>query len=269
MRTFPRRIRTGLESGGNVFGVTIQLPSPDAVEMVGLTGYDFAWIDAEHGTLDLSDINTLVRSADAVGIDAIVRVPDHNPSFIQRVMDLGATGIMAPHIRTLADARGIVSAAKFAPEGIRGACPSTRAVGHLTTDWAGEYRTANADVLVYGLIEDLEGVENVEEIARESGLDGLVFGPFDLSMELGLDGDIAHPEVQRLHDRVTAAARDAGIEYIAIPSWEIGGFERLVADGVRMFNVTGDRGGLYMAYAGALADARTKISAQQRVEVNA
>ncbi|UFS58766.1 HpcH/HpaI aldolase family protein [Subtercola endophyticus] len=245
--------------------MTIQLPSADAVELVGLTGYDFAWIDAEHGTLDLSDINALIRAADAVDIDAIVRVPDHNPSFIQRVLDAGATGIMAPHIRTLEDARAIVAAAKFSPEGIRGACPSTRGVGHLALDWKKTYRTANDDVLVFGLIEDIEGVENVESIAKESGLDGLVFGPFDLSMALGLEGDVAHPQIEAMHTRVIEAARDAGIQYIAIPSWEFGGYEKLIANGVRMFNVTGDRGALYMSFMGALAESRAKIAEQTTI----
>ena len=172
MRTPHRRIRNKLDAGERVFGITVQLPSPDIVELAGYAGLDFAWIDAEHGTMDLGDINQLVRAADASGIDAIVRVPDHSPSFIQRVLDLGATGIMAPHVRTVAEAAGLVAAAKFAPAGIRGAWPATRAVGHLTFDWTRDYRRANEDVLVFGLVEDVEGVENVDAIAK-AGLDGL------------------------------------------------------------------------------------------------
>ena len=259
MRTPHRRIRNKLDAGERVFGITVQLPSPDIVELAGYAGLDFAWIDAEHGTMDLGDINQLVRAADASGIDAIVRVPDHSPSFIQRVLDLGATGIMAPHVRTVAEAAGLVAAAKFAPAGIRGACPATRAVGHLTFDWTRDYRRANEDVLVFGLIEDVEGVENVDAIAK-AGLDGLVFGPFDLSQSAGLEGDVGHHDIEDMHRRVTEAARAAGIEYIALPSWEFGGFEAMARNG-RIFNVSGDRGALFMAFHKARADAVEGLAA--------
>jgi 2-keto-3-deoxy-L-rhamnonate aldolase RhmA len=259
VRTPHRRIRSKLEAGERVFGITAQLPSPDIAEIAGYAGLDFVWIDAEHGTMDLADINQLIRAADAGGIDSIVRVPDHNPSFIQRVLDAGATGIMAPHVRSVADAAAVVSAAKFSPAGIRGACPATRAVGHLTFEWPAEYRRANADVLVFGLIEDAEGVDGVEAIARESGLDGLVFGPFDLSQEAGLEGNVAHPDIEKMHQRVTAAARAAGIEYVALPGWEFGGIEQLAENG-RIFNVTGDRGALFMAFQTARAELAGKLA---------
>jgi len=258
VRVASRRIRSKLEAGERVFGVTIQLASPDSVEIAGSAGLDFVWIDAEHGTMDLGDINGLLRASDAVGVDSIVRVPDHNPSFIQRVLDAGATGIMAPHVRSVADGAAIVSAAKFAPAGIRGACPATRSVGHLTSDWPTAYRRANDDVLVFGLIEDPEGVENVEAIAQESGLDGLLFGPFDLAQTFGLDGDIAHPEIVRMHDRVTAASREAGIEYVALGGWEPGGPDDWAKNG-RMFNVSGDRGMLHVGFSTALADMRKHL----------
>lgn len=242
MRMPPRRIRTKLEAGERAFGTTLQLPSPDNVEIAGDVGLDFAWIDAEHGTMDLSDINQMIRAADAVGIDAIIRVPDHNPSFIQRVLDAGATGIMAPHVRTGDEAAAIVASAKYAPTGDRGACPAVRSVGHMSADWITDYRRANADVLVFGLIEDPEGVENVEDIAS-SGIDGLLFGPFDLSQSAGLEGNAKHPDLVKQHDRVIAAVKAAGIEYIAIPVWEPGDL-KAVSEYARIFNVSGDRGAL-------------------------
>jgi 4-hydroxy-2-oxoheptanedioate aldolase len=259
VRVPSRRIRNKLEVGERVFGVTIQLASPDGVEIAGSVGLDFVWIDAEHGTMDLVDISGLVRAADAFGVDSIVRVPDHNPSFIQRVLDAGATGIMAPHVRTVADGAAIVAAAKFAPDGVRGACPATRSVGHLTSDWSTAYRSANDDVLVFGLIEDPEGVENVEAIAVESGLDGLLFGPFDLAQTSGLEGDIAHPEIVKMHDRVTAATRKAGIEYVALGGWEPGGPVDWAKNG-RMYNVSGDRGMLHVGFSMALADMRKHLA---------
>ncbi|MFJ8754942.1 HpcH/HpaI aldolase/citrate lyase family protein [Streptomyces sp. NPDC102441] len=237
------------------------MPSAEVVEIAGYTGHDFAWIDAEHGTMDLGDINTLVRAADASGIDSIVRVPDHNPSFIQRVLDAGATGIMAPHLRTAEDAAAIVAASKFEPQGTRGACPATRAVGHLADDWTFEYRRANSDTLVFGLIEDVEGVENVQAIASVPGLDGLVFGPFDLAMALGLEGDVSHPDIDKMQSKVVQATRDAGIEYVSIAGFGSGGLERMVASGSRIINVTGDRGLLYTVFKSSLTSTKDGLDA--------
>jgi 2-keto-3-deoxy-L-rhamnonate aldolase RhmA len=254
MRTPHRRIRNKLDAGGRAFGATLQLPSPEVVEIAGYAGLDYVWIDAEHGTMDLGDISQMVRAADAVGIDAIVRVPDHNPSFIQRVLDTGAAGIIAPHVRNAEEAAAIVAAAKFAPEGIRGACPATRSVGYLTFEWPSDYRRLNADVLVLGLIEDAEGVENVEAIAQESGIDGLLFGPVDLSQALGLDGDIQHPEIEKAHRRVVTAVKEAGIEYLSITAWEFGDLAE-VAEYSRILNVSGDRARLFVSFQSDLADA--------------
>ncbi|MTD57876.1 HpcH/HpaI aldolase family protein [Amycolatopsis pithecellobii] len=239
----PRRIRAAWEAGTVAYGVAVQLPSPDLVEIAGQAGLDYAWIDAEHGSLSLAEIRELIRGADAVGIDAIVRIADHDTSFIQRVLDLGAAGIMAAHVCTPEQAAALVAAARYAPAGLRGACPAVRSVGHVTTDWAGDRRRADEDVVVFGLIEDLEGVENVEAIASRSGLDGLVFGPFDLSMAHGLDGDVAHDEIQKLHDRVVRACREAGIEYVvANAAWEFGG---VAVTGSRTVTLAGDRGVLF------------------------
>lgn len=255
MRIAPRRIRTNLAAGSPSFGTCIQLPSPDAVEIAGYVGMDFAWIDAEHGSMDIGDVNHLVRAADAAGIDAIVRVPDHGASFIQKVLDMGAAGIIVPHLRSVEVGRTVTAAAKYAPDGVRGACPAVRAVGHVTTDWPGDLRRARGDLLVFGLIEDVEGVENIEEIAAESGLDGLVFGPFDLSMEMGLDGDPTNATVREMGVRVRKAAASAGIEYLALPGWD-DPVDTLAAEGVRLFNLSGDRGALFSAFSTAITEAK-------------
>ncbi|MCS7483741.1 HpcH/HpaI aldolase/citrate lyase family protein [Umezawaea endophytica] len=247
----PRRIRAAWEAGGVAYGVAVQLPSPDVVEVVGQAGFDYTWIDAEHGSLSLAEIRELIRGADAVGIDAIVRVADHDPSFIQRVLDLGAAGIMAAHVCTVEQTTALVAAARYAPAGRRGACPAVRSVGHVTTDWASDRRQADEDVLVFGLVEDPEGVENVEAIASRPGLDGLVFGPFDLSMAWGLDGDVAQAEIHEAHDRVVRACRDGGIEYVvANAAWEP---EDVVS---RTVTLAGDRGVLFDGLRALLAARR-------------
>ncbi|WP_286258976.1 HpcH/HpaI aldolase family protein [Streptomyces graminofaciens] len=254
----PRNIRAKLEAGQRAYGFAVQFPSPELVELGAAAGYDYVWIDAEHGSLDLSDLREMIRAADASGIDSIVRVPDHTPSFIQRVLDLGATGIMAPHVRTLEEATALVASAKYSPVGVRGACPFTRSVNHVSTDWPADYTRADRDVLVFGLIEDIEGVENLEAIAADSGLDALLCGPFDLGQALGLEADVSHPTVRDMHDRVVEACRKAGIEYVtAGVAWEFGAE---ATNGSRVITVVGDRGSIFEAWGKALQDVRSTLS---------
>lgn len=239
MRPSQRSIRQKLERGENAYGLPVQIPSPELVEIIGYLGYDFAWIDAEHGSLSLADLRHLIRAADAARVDALVRVPNSDITYIQRVLDMGAAAILVPHVRTLDEATMIAKAARYAPDGTRGACPFIRSVGHVSADWPADYQRADADILIFGLIEDIEGVENVEAIAAESGLDGLVFGPFDLSMSMGLKGQVGHPDVVKMHDRVVAATRSAGIEYVvASADWESGGVE---FSGAHIIATAGDR----------------------------
>lgn len=248
----PRRIREKLEEGGKALGVVIQLPSPEIVEMVGQAGYDYVWLDAEHGSFSLGELRELIRAADAVGIDSIVRVPDHSASFIQRVLDLGAAGIMAPHVRTLDEAKSLHAAIHFAPSGVRGACPSVRAVGHVSQDWVSDSAAAENDLLLIGLIEDPDAVNQIDALAHSGHFDALVYGPFDMSMALGFEGDVQHPEVRSIHRRVVDACRDAGIEYFSAGvAWE---FEGVESTGSRIITVTGDRAALFSSFDTALRD---------------
>lgn len=221
-KLLPNSYRAALAAGKNAVGFTVQMGSPKIVEAAGYAGYDFAWIDAEHGTMDLSLLVSMFRAAEAAEIATIVRVPDLTASFITRVLDAGANGIIGPHVRSKTDAEALVRAAKFSPAGDRGACPSTRATGHSAARWAEFSRHANQDTIVWALIEDTEGVENIGEIVAVAGLDAILFGPFDLSQSLGHGGRVDAAEVLELQSRVRAACERAGVELVSIVNWEPG-----------------------------------------------
>lgn len=237
----PNAIRRRLAQGDVALGAVVQMASPEAVEMLGLAGYDFAVIDTEHGTIDSALLVHMIRAADAVGVASIVRVPDHSSSHILRVLDAGAAGILAPHVRTPGDAMALVRSVKFAPEGERGACPSTRATGHLTRDWPSFVQQANRDTLVWCLIEDREALDAIDAIAAVPGVDGLMFGPFDLAQALGLPGQIGHPEVNTLRDKVLKAANARGVELISLSVWEPGGMAGARTRGARVVIEGSDR----------------------------
>jgi 4-hydroxy-2-oxoheptanedioate aldolase len=230
-----------IAAGDVAIGASAQMASPESVEMIGHAGYDFVWIDAEHGTMDLGILAHMIRAADACGITTVVRVPDHTPSFILRVLDAGALGILAPRVRNRDEMEALVRAVKYGPAGERGACPQTRAAGHLVTDWI-EYSTrTDRETLVWALIEDPEGVKNIEEIVSVPGLHAIMFGAFDLSQALGHPGEVEHPEVCAQRQRVEAAARARGVEVVALLSGAVGELERARDRGAKIVICGNDR----------------------------
>jgi 4-hydroxy-2-oxoheptanedioate aldolase len=260
MKPTQRRVRHNLANGITSYGAAVQLASPEIVELIGYTGYDFAWIDAEHGALALSEVRELIRAADAADIDSIVRVPNHDGTYIQRVLDVGASGVMVPHISNVDQGRAVTAAAHYAPSGERGACPCGRAFGHRTQDWPSDMRRADHDVLVFGIIEDEEGVVNVEDIANDCGFDGLLFGPFDLSMTLGLQGDIAHPDVVKMQRRVLAATQAAGIQFFSSnAAWE----PDLQGSRPSIVAVLGDRDSMFEMFRQRLLETRNLLGEAQ------
>jgi 2-keto-3-deoxy-L-rhamnonate aldolase RhmA len=238
----PNAYRAAHAAGRWAVGFTVQMGSPEIVEAAGYAGYDFVWIDAEHGTLDLSILVSMFRAAEAAGIASVVRVPDLTPSFITRVLDAGGNGIIGPHICTREDAEALVRAVKFAPAGGRGACPSTRATGHTAFDWTEFRRFADQDTIVWALIEDAQGVENIDAIAAVPGLDAILFGPFDLSQSLGHGGDIRAPVVLAAREKVLASCQRAGVELVSIVSWEPDGLAGAKARKARVLAKNSDRG---------------------------
>lgn len=205
-------------TGERALGLVVQTGSAEVVEMAGASGVDFIVIDAEHGSMGFERIVEMLRAADAVDLTALVRVPDHTPHHIMRMLDAGALGVVVPNVRTRTDAEAAVAAARYrlpGQAGQRGSCPSTRANWHLAQDWDAFAHCSNAQTLVWVLIEDGEGVANIDAIASVPGLSAIVPGPFDLSQALGLGGQTEHPEVLAALSIVADAARRHGVDLSA------------------------------------------------------
>src|SRR5262245_16794261 len=107
------RVKQKLAEGGTVLGVVCRSLSPVVVELIGLAGFDFAWIDMEHAAADFSQVEQLCRASDAVGIESLVRVPDQTPSSIVRALEAGAGIINIPQVGSAAQAEAVVKAARF------------------------------------------------------------------------------------------------------------------------------------------------------------
>src|SRR5207253_9934330 len=126
----PNRVKKILRSGGLALGTyTGGIADPQIVEIIGHAGYDAAFIDMEHTSFDLRDIQLMVMAAERVGITPIVRTPGFDPAFILRLLDMGVQGIQVPHISNARAAREAVQAVRYAPAGDRGMAGASRALG--------------------------------------------------------------------------------------------------------------------------------------------
>ena len=189
------RLKAKIGTGEKAYGCTFNFPCLQILEMVGLMGYDHIFIDGEHGTFTLKDIEQMCMLADSMGVTVHARVPNNHPSTILRFLDRGVMGILGPHIVTKEDAENLVKACKFAPQGIR-SFTSQRVVEYNIPGYnlPELMAHANEQVLVHALIEDAQALKNLPEILSVEGLDVLSFGPNDLAQSLGYVGQPEHPE---------------------------------------------------------------------------
>jgi 4-hydroxy-2-oxoheptanedioate aldolase len=205
------RVKAKIGTGEKAFGYSFTFPCLQIVEMVGLLGFDHIFIDGEHGTFTLKDIEEMCMMADRAGLTVLARVPNNHPSTILQFLDRGVLGILGPHIVTRDDVEALVKACKFAPEGNRSF------TGHRVVEYGipdldlPEFMAhANEQVMVSALIEDAQALENLPEILSVEGLDVLSFGPNDLAQSLGYVGQPEHPEAVKARDKATAQIRASG-----------------------------------------------------------
>ncbi|GAA4711385.1 HpcH/HpaI aldolase/citrate lyase family protein [Pseudonocardia yuanmonensis] len=166
-----------------LIGATIGIPSPVVVEALSSGPFPVLCIDAEHSPLSLDRLEGMLRAADVGPVPAMVRVPEVG-SYIARVLDLGAAGIVVPRIESVAEAVDVVARARYAPEGRRGAGPG-RGQGYGAS-LATHVARANAEVLVAIQIETSAGLAVADQILAVPGIDAVVIGPFDLATSLGV-----------------------------------------------------------------------------------
>jgi 4-hydroxy-2-oxoheptanedioate aldolase len=230
----PNKLKRLLAEGGIAFGGVSHIPSTAIVELMGLSGYDFDIIDTEHGTYDIDAAGELIRAAHGAGMTPLVRVLQNDPGLIMKALDLGAHGVIVPHIVSSEGAQRAVEAAKYAPEGRRGSCPYVSAAHFSLLDWPLHQEWANRETMLLVLIEDEEGVRNIDSILAVKGIDAVFLGPFDMSVGMGLQGNTVHPDVRANLDHVLTACRARNIPTM-YALFHPDGVEEWVRGGVKMF----------------------------------
>jgi 4-hydroxy-2-oxoheptanedioate aldolase len=201
-------------------GCALVFPSTDLVELVGIAGMDYLYIDGEHGAFAPDTIVDMCRVADLYGITPVARVPNILPSTIGNYLDWGLMGIEGPHVSSRADAQQFADACYYSPIGKRSLGASRGALfetGPPRTQYAAE---VNSQTYVFAILEDVEAVDNIDEILEVDGIHSYHVGTKDLAMSMGLPGEPDHPRVQevasKMEDAIHAAGKKTSEEVMAL-----------------------------------------------------
>jgi len=208
----PNPLKQALAAGELQIGLAIMgPPNPEVPILYKQAGLDFALIENEHVPRSLESDQVILRSAKAVGLPTLVRVPDAEYHLIARTLDTGADGIVVPRVEDRATAEFVIECAKFPPLGRRGYGLSAFALGHQSPGIAEAAQHFNANLVTLIQVESPAAIEQAEAIASVPGVDAIIIGPADLSLRLGSPGDLDAPRFVECVEAVTAAAKKAGI----------------------------------------------------------
>lgn len=217
-------------------------------------GFDWLLVDLEHGAGDEASLFAQVSALRSNGLPTLVRVETAEPIRIGRVLDLGADGIMVPRVETSAMATAVVTATRYPPTGQRGAAVSTRAAMY-----GGLSISALPDVpppFVVVQVETADGVQQADAIAQVEGVDCLFVGPADLSVSLGVPGELRHPRMNAAVTQVLEASR-AHARIAGIMAGSVADARRFIDLGFRFVAVSSDLSLIARAARTLVSDLRT------------
>ncbi|MDP9053926.1 MAG: aldolase/citrate lyase family protein [Acidobacteriota bacterium] len=211
--TLPRNtLKQALQAGRLQLGMNFsQLRSAELPRLLAAAGFDWAFVDTEHGGFDLETVQDVCRVAALSGLCPLVRVVDLQYGLVARSLDCGAQGIIFPRIEDPRLLETALSWTKFPPAGVRGygLQPSQTAYSGLAFNQIIEH--INAETLTVLQIESKRAVEAREEILSVPGIDAVMIGPADLSISLGVPGEFGHPKVVEAMEAVRDTCERRGI----------------------------------------------------------
>lgn len=184
------RIRQLLRGGAPAIGSWIHIPHGSISEIMGAAGYDWVAVDMEHGSISVHQLPDMCRALELGGTLPLVRIAEAAPSICKQALDAGAGGVIVPTIRNGQQLKQIGQACRWPPAGNRG-------VGFSRANLFGKnfelYRDEAQSPMLVAMIEDAEGVSNLDDILNVEGLDAILIGPYDLSASLGVTAQFLDP----------------------------------------------------------------------------
>lgn len=236
-------LKRNLAEGKVQYGLMNSIPAPLVIEIIAASGYDFVVIDTEHVAINDETLAHMIRAAETANIIPIVRVTAAIERDIIKVLDMGAKGIVVPHVNDRETAEHIVKLSRYYPEGMRSLNGGRVArFGEIPLKEA--MAEANASICVIAMIENMQGVRAIDEIVQVEGLDMVIEGAADLSQSLGIPWETSHDQLQRAIQHVYTTTTTAGKQFCALPR-DDQQVQRWQQQGVQCFLMGDDRGKLY------------------------
>ncbi|MEX2449544.1 MAG: HpcH/HpaI aldolase/citrate lyase family protein [Rhodospirillales bacterium] len=213
MGNFRNRFKERLLGGDRQIGLWSTLCSNLVADVLSDAGFDWVCIDMEHAPNEVGTVLGQLQALAQHDCAAIVRPPWRDPVAVKRLLDVGAQSILFPMVETAEQAERAVASTRYPPQGIRGVSLMQR--GNRFGRDADYAHEADGQICRLVQIESVKGLNNIEEIAAVEGVDGFFFGPADLSAEMGLIGQMTHPDVLKALDvgleKCIKAEKPAGI----------------------------------------------------------
>ena len=203
-------LKAAPRAGGTCrFGTWVKIPALETVEILGRAGFDFIVVDMEHAPHSLQTAYQAIVQAQASGMAALVRMPDHSPSLAQKLLDAGADGLLIPRVESAEAARRALHGMCFPPEGGRGMGYTSRAAMWGADSVASYLERGRTGITRIAQLEDTGAIGEVEQLCAAPGLDGLFIGFGDLMLSTGLGR--ADPVIVELERKVLAAGAAHGL----------------------------------------------------------
>jgi 4-hydroxy-2-oxoheptanedioate aldolase len=198
--------RDRLERGELSLGVGIRVVrSVEVAKAMKSAGFDWLFIDLEHGALSIETASQMCLAALDTGISPLVRVPNGEYSLATRLLDNGALGIVVPHVETATEASDIADRLRYPPLGHRGVFSMMPQFDYRPT--ANLTASLNSANLIAVMLESANAIDNAEAIAAVPGIDILLIGTNDLSIEMGVPGELGHAKIVDAYARMIAACQ--------------------------------------------------------------
>jgi 4-hydroxy-2-oxoheptanedioate aldolase len=256
------RVKRVLRDGGVAIGTMVShVRTPSIAVMLQAAGFDYFFLDSEHGAFHLETIQDICLVAREAGIVPILRVPGLDEAHLFRPLDAGVMGLLCPHVETGEQARHIVRATKYYPLGERGMSLRNVHTSFLRGKGDEVTRRLNEETLIAVQVETAKGVEHIDAIVAVEGVDAVYVGPNDLSQTVGVPGQIHHPEVTKRIDRVIEACNRAGVAP-GLHTYDVESAQGWLKKGIRLLGYSGDASFIVDTGAKAVTDLRAFLSSK-------
>lgn len=200
--------RQRLRAGEILYGTLVSLPSAEICEVLAEIGYDWLFIDTEHGAFNPQQAQGMLQAA--APVPCVIRVPAGEPIWIKKALDIGAAGVIVPQVHTAEQASAIIRSCKYSPAGDRGV--GIGRAHRYGLEFERYLKQANEETAVILQAESEQAINNIDAIAALAGVDAILIGPYDLSASLGKPGEIDDPIVQEAIEQVIAACKKNKIQ---------------------------------------------------------